>query len=194
MEKGASEASSLYLDLFKTYGEQKNGFSPFTQATHACVALREALEELEDQGGWESRRERYRAISRRLRQELAALGIESFLPEEAGSVTMSSFKLPRGMTYQGLHDILREEGFVIYAGPGGLYHAIFRIANMGDILDSDVDRLINVFRALMNRPRERIAYYGYNSGYSRGGHGNTPFGFGKRGSQGFLAPGEKNHY
>ncbi|MDR1625885.1 MAG: aminotransferase class V-fold PLP-dependent enzyme [Spirochaetia bacterium] len=149
METGKTQASSLYLDLYKMYKEQKSGFSPFTQATHACVALREALEELEDQGGWKSRRARYLAISRRLRQEFAAMGIERFLPEEAYASYMSSFKLPEGKTYGELHDILKEEGFVIYAGQGGLYHSIFRIANMGDILDSDVDRLIGVFKTVM---------------------------------------------
>jgi 2-aminoethylphosphonate-pyruvate transaminase len=149
MEQGASQASSLYLDLFKMYQDQKNGFSPFTQATHACVALQEALKELEDSGGWKGRRERYRAISRRIRNELAALGIERFLPEEAYSSYMSSFKLPAGKTYETLHAILKEEGFVIYAGQGGLYHSIFRIANMGDILDSDVDRLISVFKEVL---------------------------------------------
>jgi 2-aminoethylphosphonate-pyruvate transaminase len=149
METGETQASSLYLDLYKMYREQKSGFSPFTQATHACAALEEALKELEDQGGWESRRARYREISRRLRKEFAALGIERFLPEEAYASYMSSFKLPEGKTYRELHDILKKEGFVIYAGQGGLYHAIFRIANMGAILDSDVDRLIGVFQTVM---------------------------------------------
>jgi 2-aminoethylphosphonate-pyruvate transaminase len=149
MEEGASQASCLYLDLYKMYQEQKNGFSPFTQATHACVALQEALKELEDSGGWKSRMERYRNISRRIRRELSALGIERFLPEEAYASYLSSFKLPEGKTYEFLHGILKEEGFVIYAGQGGLYHSIFRIANMGDILDSDVDRLIGVFKTVM---------------------------------------------
>jgi 2-aminoethylphosphonate-pyruvate transaminase len=149
MEKGTSESSSLYLDLYKMYGEQKSGYSPFTQATHVCAALREALAEMEDAGGWKKRMERYREISRRIRLELSALGYELFLPEDAYSSYLSSFKLPAGKTYEELHDILKREGFVIYAGQGGLYHSIFRIANMGDILDSDVDRLIGVFKSIM---------------------------------------------
>ncbi|MCL1818296.1 MAG: aminotransferase class V-fold PLP-dependent enzyme [Spirochaetaceae bacterium] len=149
LEEGVTEASCLYLDLYKMYAEQKSGFSPFTQATHACVCLGEALAELEDSGGWKARVRRYRELSRRIRKELGDLGIELFLPEKEYSSYMSSFKLPAGKTYQDLHDILKEEGFVIYAGQGGLYHSIFRIATMGDILDSDVDRLIGVFRTIM---------------------------------------------
>jgi len=30
-----------------------------------------------------------------------------------------------------------------------LYHSIFRIANMGDIQDSDVDRLVEAMRAVV---------------------------------------------
>ena len=149
MERGATQASALYLDLFKMYKDQKTGFSPFTQATHVCVALQEALKELEDLGGWRARMERYRAISRRIRRELTSLGVKAFLPEEVNSSMLTSFTLPEGKTYDALHDDLKKAGFVIYAGQGGLYHSIFRIANMGDILDSDVDRLLDTFRSVL---------------------------------------------
>jgi len=65
--------------------------------------------------------------------------------QEACAV-VSSFRLPREVTYQ--------EGFVIYAGQAGLYHSIFRIANMGHITDGDLDRLLGVFR---KRLRARAA-------------------------------------
>jgi 2-aminoethylphosphonate-pyruvate transaminase len=55
---------------------------------------------------------------------------------------ISSFRLPSGVTYAQLHDALREEGFVIYAGQGDLARTIFRIANMGDLRDTDVERLL----------------------------------------------------
>ena len=149
LETGTSEASSLYLDLFKMYKEQKTGFSPFTQATHICVLLQEALKELEDSGGWKARRARYRDISGRIRREFRALGLELFLPEDAYCSMLTSFKLPAGRTYAQVHDALKAAGFVIYAGQAGLYHSIFRIANMGDIQDSDVDRLVEAMRAVV---------------------------------------------
>ena len=149
LETGKTEASSLYLDLFKMYREQKTGFSPFTQATHICVVLQEALQELEEAGGWQARRARYRAISKRIRGEFRRLGIELFLPEEVYCSMLTSFKLPAGRTYEQVHDALKEAGFVIYAGQAGLYHSIFRIANMGDIIDSDVDRLIEAMAGVI---------------------------------------------
>ncbi len=145
-ENGKSGATSVYLDLYRYYKEQKSGFSPFTQATHVCVAMREALEEMESGGGWRVRHERYLHLSRTIRAELDGLGIRRFLPEEAYCSVISSFSLPQGVSYQELHDLLRKAGFVIYAGQAGLYHSIFRIANMGAIGDADLKRLLGVFR------------------------------------------------
>ena len=142
----ASPAGSIYLDLFRYHEAQRAGFSPYTMTTHAAVALREALCELEEGGGWRARRARYRELSKRLRRELDALGMGRFLPEDATCSMISSFHLPRGCDYQTLHDHLKREGFVIYAGQGGLFHSIFRVANMGAVSDADADRLIGIFR------------------------------------------------
>ncbi len=146
LETGRTGATSVYLDLYRYYKEQKSGFSPFTQATHVCVAMQEALAELEAGGGWRTRHERYRRLSETIRAELDAIGIRRFLPEDAYGAVISSFTLPQGATYQELHDLLKKAGFVIYAGQAGLYHSIFRIANMGAIGDGDLKRLIGVFR------------------------------------------------
>ena len=146
LESGTSGAPSVYLDLFRYFESQKKGSSPFTQAVHVCFALAEALAELRDSGGWESRRERYRHLSKTIRRELTGLGIRGFLQEHEYCSMLSSFHLPEGVSYAELHDLLKEAGFVIYAGQGGLHHSMFRIANMGDIRDEDLERLIRVFR------------------------------------------------
>ena len=58
------------------------------------------------------------------------------------SSMISSFKLPKGWDYSGIHDALRSSGFVIYAGQGELYREMFRICTMGDIRDEDMARLL----------------------------------------------------
>jgi 2-aminoethylphosphonate-pyruvate transaminase len=151
LENGKSGATSVYLDLYRYYKEQKSGSSPFTQATHVSVALQEALSELEEGGGQKARHERYLYLSRTIRAELDAIGIKRFLPEDAYCSVISSFHLPEGVTYQELHDLLKQEGFVIYAGQAGLYHSVFRIANLGDITDADLKRFLGVFRKRFGR-------------------------------------------
>jgi 2-aminoethylphosphonate-pyruvate transaminase len=151
LENGRSGATSVYLDLLRYYNDQKRGSSPFTQATHVSVAMQEALVELEEGGGQKARHQRYLHLSRTIRAELDAMGITRFLPEDAYCSVISSFHLPEGVTYQELHDLLKREGFVIYAGQAGLYHSVFRIANLGDITDDDLKRFLGVFRKLLGK-------------------------------------------
>jgi 2-aminoethylphosphonate-pyruvate transaminase len=40
------------------------------------------------------------------------------------------------------HDALKAKGFVIYAGQGPLSKTFFRISTMGNLMLSDMDRLI----------------------------------------------------
>jgi 2-aminoethylphosphonate-pyruvate transaminase len=142
------QAPSVYLDLCRYAAEQENGYSPFTLAVHACLALQEALAELEEEGGWPARRARYRKLAGAIRSGLGEMGIRTFIPEQDLSSMISSFCLPEGMTYEELHAALKAAGFVIYAGQGGLRAAMFRIANMGHIEDADVERLLATFRSL----------------------------------------------
>ena len=149
----ASQADSIYLDLYTYKDAQSSGFSPFTQATHAFFALEEALAELQDQGGWPARRERYRQLSLRLREALTRLGVVLLLEKAAYSSMISSFALPTGWNFGALHDRLKKAGFVIYAGQGDLYHSTFRISTMGDISDDDMDRLIRVLSDVLTETR-----------------------------------------
>jgi 2-aminoethylphosphonate-pyruvate transaminase len=46
------------------------------------------------------------------------------------------------MSYDDIHDGLKQWGFVIYAGQGDLAAQLFRISTMGDITDYDMERLL----------------------------------------------------
>ena len=144
LDRGDSQANSLYLDLINYNREQRDGGSPFTQAVHVFNAMGEALAELADQGGWRSRRQRYLELSQQLRQCLVRLGVEPLIPLDQSASMMTSFRLPAGLTYAELHSVLKAHGFIIYAGQGVLASEIFRIALMGAISDADFTRLLSV--------------------------------------------------
>lgn len=127
----------LYLDLGAYYREQERRSSPFTQAVHACYALHEALAELSDEGGWRQRSQTYQKRMQFLREGLEKLGIQPLL-SQGGSSILGSFRLPDGISYECLHDRLKEAGFVIYAGQGGLSSLMFRLAVMGDLSRADL--------------------------------------------------------
>jgi 2-aminoethylphosphonate-pyruvate transaminase len=136
-------ATSVYLDLHRYERAQRDGYSPFTPAVHVLRALREALAELQEAGGWQARHARYRALSGLLREGLAGLGLVPLLRADADrSVVLTAYRLPRSTGYQDLHDRLKAEGFVIYGGQGPLASTIFRIAVMGDLTRADVELLV----------------------------------------------------
>lgn len=148
------DVGSVYLDL-RRYADPQHaeGFSPFTQAVHVAFALREALNEFHDDGGQPARLARYRVVADRVRDSLTGLGVEPLLPDAHCSAVLRSYQLPTGRTYADLHDELKARGFVIYAGQGRLRAGVFRIAHMGAILDSDLERLTRAFEeTLGGRP------------------------------------------
>ena len=135
-------AGAVYLDL-RSYAatQHRDGYSPFTLPVQVAFALQEALAEHDESGGSEVRRRSYAARAARVAATLRAAGLVPLLPESAYSSVLWSWRLPAGQTYARLHDALKADGFVIYAGQGDLGPEIFRIAHMGDIRPDDLDRL-----------------------------------------------------
>jgi len=142
-----SQAASrtYYLDLGRLARMQDQRNTPFTPAVHAYYALVEALREFADEGGRPARYKRYAALAEQVRAGLATLGIEPVIAPEQSSVVLRSYQLPAGMTYTKLHDALKAEGFVIYAGQGDLAKTLFRISTMGHVTCADMNRLLKCF-------------------------------------------------
>jgi 2-aminoethylphosphonate-pyruvate transaminase len=139
---------TYYLDLGRLAKLQDQRNTPFTPSVHAYYALVEALRELEDEGGWQARHQRYAALAEQARAGLAEQGMASVLPPQESSVVLRAYRLPSGVGYTQLHDALKARGFVIYAGQGGLSAELFRISTMGNIQPADIDRLLQGFGEL----------------------------------------------
>jgi len=140
------DAGSVYLNLHAYYaGQHGEGYSPFTQSVQSAFALREALDELREEGGWSGRRRIYRERAARIEQELTSLSISMLLNKEEYSCVLRSYLLPDGCDYETAHDAFKAAGFVIYAGQGKFADNIFRIANMGAIEAEDLDELAATF-------------------------------------------------
>ncbi len=145
---GAAVSRSYYLDLVRLARLQDQRNTPFTPAVHGYYGLREALREYQEQGGRIARFQRYAALAEQVRSGLAQLGIAGLLVPEESSVVLRAYQLPRGLSYPVLHDALKADGFVIYAGQGDLSRTLFRIATMGEISPEDISRLLQSFRRL----------------------------------------------
>jgi 2-aminoethylphosphonate-pyruvate transaminase len=123
---------SLYLDIAGYLAAQKKDSVPFTPAVPAVYALEAALDELLDEGVAE-RHEAYRARMELLDEAFERLELQPTVAAPNRSSSVRSLMLPAGVPYQHLHDSLKRDGYVIYAGLGDAARTTFRVCTLGAI-------------------------------------------------------------
>jgi 2-aminoethylphosphonate-pyruvate transaminase len=159
LEASAGWARGLSLDLHAQWlGLEKDGQFRFTPPTHALLAFREALAELEDEGGIAARAARYARNREALAAGLSALGLEEYLPRELQSAIILSYRYPghEAFRFEDFYQRLGARGLVIY--PGKVSGAdCFRIGLIGHLFESD-------FRELAAAVGEVLAAMGVPAG------------------------------
>lgn len=141
-------ARSLSFDLLDQYqGFEKNGQFRFTPPTHALIAFRQALAELELEGGVKGRAARYEANYEKLVAGMREMGFKEYLrPEDQGNI-ITSFRFPSdpNFNFEEFYDRLNSRDYVIY--PGKVSNAdCFRIGNIGRIFETDIRDLLAAIR------------------------------------------------
>jgi 2-aminoethylphosphonate-pyruvate transaminase len=121
---------SLYFDLGNYLTAQAKRTVPFTPSIPALYGLDAALDELLDEG-LEHRKAYYRARTDYLDREFGRLGLEPRVAESHRSHSVRSLPLPSGVDYDTLHDSVKSDGYVIYAGLGGAARTSFRVCALG---------------------------------------------------------------
>lgn len=149
-QMSATPPRTLYLDLVTYLKNQDANGTPFTQSIQTFYALDEALDELNDAGGWQQRHKQYWKLMDIIRDGLHALNIRPYLERKDCSCVLNAFHLPDGITYEELHDKLKAAGFVIYAGQGGFAKSFFRISCMGEISEDDIKRFVCEMEKIVN--------------------------------------------
>ncbi|MBI3615747.1 MAG: alanine--glyoxylate aminotransferase family protein [Candidatus Omnitrophica bacterium] len=138
---------SLYLDLAASLKTQEQGVTAFTPAVQLFAAFHAALDELLKEG-LRLRIARYRQRAAFLRAGFKKLGFKFLLEDKQLSNTLTALWLPKGLAYPQLHDRLKRAGFVIYAGQSELKGKIFRVAHMGQLLQSDLKEFLKVLKEI----------------------------------------------
>jgi 2-aminoethylphosphonate-pyruvate transaminase len=144
-------ARSLSLDLHAQWkGLESNGQFRFTPPTHALLAFRQALTELEEEGGIAGRQARYQANHAIILAGIKELGLVPYVPEEHQCWIITSVRFPEdpGFSFEAFYDRLNERGFVIY--PGKVTDAdCFRIGNIGRLFPEDMKSLLDATREVL---------------------------------------------
>lgn len=141
-------ARSHSLDLFDQWREmEERDHFRFTPPTHAMLAFRQALAELDEEGGVEARARRYAANHAALVEGTRALGLEPYLRPEIQSHIITAYLYPDhpGFHPDEFHARLRVRGHVIY--PGKLSERpTFRVGNIGRLFPDDLRGLVHAMR------------------------------------------------
>jgi 2-aminoethylphosphonate-pyruvate transaminase len=143
-------ARSLSLDLYDQWkAMDADGKWRYTSPTHVVAAFSKAIEELIEEGGIPERAARYQNNNRVLRERLARIGIEAYITDDKQSPIITTFLFPNEtFSFEDFYEYVKEKGYVLY--PGKLTeHDTFRIGNIGEIYEEDIQNLCNIIEAYM---------------------------------------------
>ena len=144
-------ARTLSLDLFSQWkGLASDGQFRFTPPTHVLLAFRQALDELDAEGGVAGRAARYTANHVALMRGMSELGFDPYLIPAHQSHIITSFRYPAhpNFDFHGFYTRLSERGFIIY--PGKVSGAdCFRIGTIGHIFPADIGSLLAAIREVL---------------------------------------------
>jgi 2-aminoethylphosphonate-pyruvate transaminase len=144
-------ARTVSLDLLAQWkGLEDTGQFRFTPPTQVLLAFRQALRELDDEGGAAGRAKRYAANHAALLCGMRRMGFREFVPAELQSHIITSFLFPDdpNFEFEKFYQRLSDKGMVIY--PGKLTEVdCFRIGNIGRIYESDIESLLTAIEATL---------------------------------------------
>ncbi|HEU5431152.1 MAG TPA: hypothetical protein VFU81_05785, partial [Thermomicrobiales bacterium] len=129
---------------------QKKRTVPFTPAIPALYSLDAALAELFDEG-LDQRKATYQARMDYLDREFARLGLEPRVAPGRRSRSVRSLPLPEGVAYDALHDALKAEGYIIYAGLGDAAATTFRVCALGALTVEALEGFIAALERAMRQ-------------------------------------------
>jgi aspartate aminotransferase-like enzyme len=126
----SSRLPKYYFDLKKERKSQAKNQSAYTPAISLVIALREALNLIE-QEGLEQVFKRHHRLAEATRAAVGALGLELLAPQSP-SPALTAVKAPQGIEVSALRKLLSQKyGVAIAGGQDHLNGKIFRIAHLG---------------------------------------------------------------
>ncbi|HCV20278.1 MAG: 2-aminoethylphosphonate--pyruvate transaminase [Arenicellales bacterium] len=153
LANAGGNSDSLVLDLVDQWqAMESNNQWRFTPPTHCILALGQALDEFDFEGGVTGRGGRYRANCQALVAGMRELGFKTLLPDALQAPIIVTFHMPADPNFDFalFYDQLRARGFVIY--PGKLTVAdSFRIGCIGRIGRTEIDSALAAVRQTLEQ-------------------------------------------
>jgi aspartate aminotransferase-like enzyme len=141
----------FYFDLGSYREYAKKGQPPFTPSVALYYGLDKALDMMWGEG-LEQVNARHHAIAEYTRNRVKALGLELLAVREQASDTVTSVRVPDGVSAAELLTLLNSEyDTVLASGQGKLTGKIVRIGHMGVVHEADIDAAIDALAAALER-------------------------------------------
>jgi len=152
-------ARTLSLDLLAQWeGLENDGQFRFTPPIHSILAFRQALIELEQEGGIAARGARYKKNYEATLLAMQGMGFKEYLKPEDQGYIITSFNYPDhpNFNFQQFYEQLSDKGYIIY--PGKLTRAdCFRIGHIGRLGLSDVKALMSAISKTLAEMKIQIS-------------------------------------
>jgi len=123
----------------------------FTPPTHSIIAFKQALLELENEGGSQARYSRYSNNHKIVRESMLQLGFKELVPLNEQSKIINTFFYPKdkNFIFEEFYKRLSDKGKIIY--PGKMTKAMcFRIGNIGNLYPKDMHDLVDSIKSVLN--------------------------------------------
>jgi aspartate aminotransferase-like enzyme len=142
---------NFYLNLAPYRKSLKKNTTPFTPSVNLIYGLSMALKEIKKEG-LDNRIKRHRTLARATRAAASAMNLELFAEEKAASNTVTSIKIPDGMTDEDVRGEMKRRFNILTAG--GQEHLkgkIFRIGHMGNVGYLELMSVISALEFVLER-------------------------------------------
>jgi aspartate aminotransferase-like enzyme len=146
-----NDTRNYYLNLASYRKSLKKNTTPFTPAVNLIYGLSRSLKEIREEG-LDKRIERHRTLARATRAAMSAMNLELFADPGAASNTVTSIKIPDGLTDDDVRGQMKREYSILLAG--GQDHVkgkIFRIGHMGNVERTKLESTISALETVLQK-------------------------------------------
>jgi aspartate aminotransferase-like enzyme len=138
VDKTDNQTYYLNLKKYKKSGDATPPETPYTPAVSLIYAMQESLRVIMEEG-LEERVLRHKLAAKATQNGVTALGLDLFAQNEVSSNTVTSVKMPEGITDKELRGTMRERYRIELAGgQDHLKGNVFRIGHMGNVTHREI--------------------------------------------------------
>jgi aspartate aminotransferase-like enzyme len=139
-----------YFDFKLWERYQKSAGTPMTSVVPQIAGLNRILKLIAEWGGKHRYFELYKERNQKIQSGIISLGLSLFPQEGYESPTVTCANAPANVNGASIYELMRLKGFELAKGYGDVRETTFRIGNMGYILISDIESMLETLEVCLS--------------------------------------------